>query len=203
MPSITPRTWTTPSGKPRRGYQVYYRDAGGLRRRKQFARKKDAEIWIADDLPALLQPASEASTTIEAAADIWLRACRLGRDGGEPIRPATEAQYRWALKDYILPELGPLTLGRDHRAARRRLPRSPSGAADLPGLGAQNPGCLERALKRSQDPRPDRARMLVDDQDPEIAGRDRGSAGDHTVAGPGRPLTGPGARLGGRGRGAG
>lgn len=109
MPQISKREWKNSDGSISISWCVRYRDPSGVRRSKQFNRKKDAERWIMDDLPALrsgLQLPSSESITIKQASEIWLDAVRRGRNGRDSAERSTICQYERHIRLHILPFLG-------------------------------------------------------------------------------------------------
>ena len=91
MTSIRKRSWTAPDGSEKSGWQVDYVDSAGQRRRKQFARKKEAESWITTAAYQVQQgthtPDSQ-SITIATAADLWIK-----RGEREKLEASTLAAY--------------------------------------------------------------------------------------------------------------
>jgi integrase len=92
-----------PSGEIR--WQVDYRDQGGKRRHKQFATKAEATAYQTKVRGELV--ADSASSTVEAAGDLWLQ-----RAETEGLEASTIRQYRQHLKHHILPLIGTTKLSR-------------------------------------------------------------------------------------------
>ncbi len=90
-----------------------YRDAAGKRRAKQFDKKADA-VLFADTIKAEVRAgthvAERDTVSVAKAADTWLEACRLGRDGREPVEASTLRQYRTHVRVHIVPRIGGLKL---------------------------------------------------------------------------------------------
>lgn len=110
MAKVSKRPWKTRSGQERSSWQAKYTDAAGNRRSRQFARKKDADAWLAKALMEVQQgvhtPDSTSITVAEAAAQ-WLDAVRaLDRE------PTTIASYEQHVRLHILPVCGGIKLAR-------------------------------------------------------------------------------------------
>ena len=104
MTSTRRRTWTAPNGDERTAWLVDYRDQGGRRRSKQFARKKDADAWrvgAEHEVATGVHTAGSESITVAAAADLWIE--RAERDGRER---STVKSYREIARLHIAPLLG-------------------------------------------------------------------------------------------------
>ncbi|MFQ3895307.1 tyrosine-type recombinase/integrase [Sphingobium sp. R-7] len=104
MTSIRKRSWTAPDGTPKTGWQVDYVDQAGKRRRKQFARKKDADSWITTAAYQVQQgthTADSQSITIAKAADLWLK-----RGEREKLETSTLAAYGQHVRLHIVPLCG-------------------------------------------------------------------------------------------------
>ena len=108
MSSIRKRQWTTPAGDKRAAWVIDYRDAAGIRRSKQFARKKDAEAWSVNALAEVQRgvhtPDSVSITVAKAAAD-WLDGVR-----ASDREPTTIASYEQHIRLHIVPRCGALKL---------------------------------------------------------------------------------------------
>ena len=115
MASITKRTWTNDDGSNSAAFVVSYKDQHGKRHRKQFSKKKDADAWLvkarAEVAQGIHTPDSTA-LTISEAAELWLRACSLGRDGREPVEPHTWRVYGSHVRLHIDPLIGDQRVGR-------------------------------------------------------------------------------------------
>jgi integrase len=104
MAKIRKRVWTTPSGEARSAWQVDYRDGAGVRRSKQFERKREADAWLTNaawEVSKGLHVADSQSVTVKEAADLWVKTAEVnGRERG------TIEQYA-ALRDlHIVPLIG-------------------------------------------------------------------------------------------------
>lgn len=104
MTSIRKRNWTAPDGAEKTSWQVDYVDQAGKRRRKQFARKKDAEAWLTAAAYHVTQgthtPDSQ-TITIEKAAELWI-----ARGKREKLEAATIAAYDQHVRLHIVPMCG-------------------------------------------------------------------------------------------------
>lgn len=110
MASIRKRVWTAPNGEEKTAWLVDYRDGAGKRRFKQFARKKDADVWntaAAWQVQQGIHTADSQSVTVAAAADIWLKAAEANqRERG------TIDQYKQLRDLHIVPLIGAEKLSR-------------------------------------------------------------------------------------------
>ena len=116
MPRPTKRTWKNSDGRVRTSWRVQYKDASGNRRSKDFQRKtgpdgadefcRKVERELADGVHVH----DRDSVTVEEAADIWLEAVRLGRNGREPAEQSTLDAYERHARLHINPYLGGLRL---------------------------------------------------------------------------------------------
>lgn len=98
----TTRKRTLPSGKI--VWQADYRDGSGARRSKQFALKKDAEVFLTKAQHEVGQGthvADSASVTINEAAKLWI-----DRATNEGLERTTLDQYRQHAEIHIKPVLG-------------------------------------------------------------------------------------------------
>ncbi len=109
MMAICKRSWTTKAGVNRSAWEVSYSDQGGKRRRKQFAKKKEADSWLVkvrSELASGMHTAESQSVTIRVAARIWLDACERGRDGRDPVERHTLRSYESHVRLHINPVIG-------------------------------------------------------------------------------------------------
>jgi hypothetical protein len=76
--SIRKREWKSPDGEAKEAWVVNYTDAGGKRRLRTFARKRDADAYntkTAAELRDGTHVADRASITVAEAGKLWLAAC--------------------------------------------------------------------------------------------------------------------------------
>lgn len=102
--SIRKRTWTSSKGEAKAAWLVDYKDNAGVRRARQFARKKDAEAWLTQAAWQVAQgthTADSQSITVAKAGDLWL--ARAHREG---LEPTTIAAYEQHLRLHIRPRIG-------------------------------------------------------------------------------------------------
>ena len=101
--SVRKRTWTS-KGIEQSGWQADYLDGQGVRRRKMFERKKDAEAFLIGakgEVREGTHVAQSASATVAAAGKLWIAAReRAGRER------TTIDQYRQHLDLHIVPLIG-------------------------------------------------------------------------------------------------
>jgi integrase len=108
--AIRKRTWTAPDGTAKQAWLVDYRDQAGNRRAKQFARKKDAELWLTQaawEVSKGVHTADSQSVTVAAAADIWIKAAEQNHR-----ERSTVEQYRQLSRLHIKPLIGAERLSR-------------------------------------------------------------------------------------------
>jgi integrase len=102
--AVRKRQWRTPNGAIREAWIAEYADGNGVRRARQFARKKDADAFYSQANVAVQQGihtvASTSPTVASAAAD-WLRYIE-----GEGREQATLAHYQQHVTYHINPRLG-------------------------------------------------------------------------------------------------
>ena len=96
------RKRSLPSGEIR--WQADYVDSKGIRRSKQFPKRKDADDYLVNvrsDLQRGMHVAPGASITVEQAGEYWIE--RAERD---KLVTSTIKQYTQHLRAHIAPELG-------------------------------------------------------------------------------------------------
>ena len=106
--SVRKRTWTTAEGVEKTAWVVDYRDQGGKRRLKTFARKKDADAFKATAVVEVRQGVHTpelASITVAAAAADWLKSA-----AERGLERATCDTYRQHVEQHLLPFIGRLKL---------------------------------------------------------------------------------------------
>lgn len=108
MASIRKRNWKTRQGEQKTAWVVDYRDQHGKRALKTFARKKDADEWLAEaqyEVKRGIHTRASGSLTVVEAGANWLD--RAERDG---LERSTVRQYRQHLDLHISPKLGSVKL---------------------------------------------------------------------------------------------
>jgi integrase len=114
MARVYERTWTA-GGKEKRAWAADYFDQGGVRRQKQFKRKKDAEAFLVGarhEVAEGTHTAPSASITIAAAGENWIDQAKI--DG---LERSSVSQYRQHLDLHIKPFIGTVKLSDLSRAA--------------------------------------------------------------------------------------
>lgn len=109
LPKIRKRTWLTSSGKKRTAWRAQFTIDGKRRSLSGDTRGEVEEQIIRlfeteeakDDLDTL---------TVKGACDIWLEACRLGRNGRDPVERSTLVQYERHVLHHIVPHYGGLKI---------------------------------------------------------------------------------------------
>lgn len=108
MASIRKRSWVNSRGEQRTSWVVDYRDAGGVRRSKQFDLKKDADAWKTGatfDVSRGVHTAASQSITVADASRHWM-----ARHDREGLEATTIAGYEQHVRLHILPLCGNLKL---------------------------------------------------------------------------------------------
>jgi integrase len=104
--TIEKRRWTAPSGETKEAWRARFIDQNGIRRSKQFAKKKDADNWLVSTRNQVREGTytpESSSKTIKEAADAWIE--RAKAEGLE--RSTIEAYERE--RDHALALLDPDT----------------------------------------------------------------------------------------------
>ncbi|WP_424361417.1 tyrosine-type recombinase/integrase [Methylocystis parvus] len=144
--SVRKRRWKTKEGEEREGWLADYRDQGGKRHQKLFARKKDADAFLAQakvEVRAGVHTSESQSPTVAQAAALWLS----DREANG-LERATLAQYRQHVDLHINPVIGCVKLSKlttpmvvDFREVLR------SGDATLGPLGhPRSPALIRKIL---------------------------------------------------------
>lgn len=108
--AIRKRAWTALNGSQKQAWLVDYRDLGGKRRSRQFARKKEADAFAltaASEVRDGTHTHDRDSIDVAAAADLWV--ARAEREGRER---STVKSYREVARLHIVPFLGGTRLSR-------------------------------------------------------------------------------------------
>jgi integrase len=106
--AVRQRIWKTKAGETREAWIVDYADADGERHIKTFARKKDADTYLAQvrvDVRAGVHVAPSKSVTIAEAGASWIKACEAAE-----LERSTLKNYGEALRLHIVPLLGRVKL---------------------------------------------------------------------------------------------
>lgn len=113
--SVRKRLWPDPKTGPNERWVVDYRDGHGTRRLKTFAKKKDADQFAATakvEVRSGTHVADSMSITVKEAADDWVKAVTVGRNGRSPAEASTLRQYRQHVDLHIVPEMGDIKLSK-------------------------------------------------------------------------------------------
>ena len=108
--SVRKRTWKTAAGEERQAWLCDYTGQSGKRHVKTFARKKDADAFIAKakvEVREGVHTADSDSVTISDAADLWLTT-----GAARGLERATLAAYEQHARLHIIPSLGRMKLSR-------------------------------------------------------------------------------------------
>ena len=108
--SVRKRTWKTAAGEERQAWLCDYTGQSGKRHVKTFARKKDADAFIAKakvEVSEGVHTADSDSVTIRDAADLWLTT-----GAARGLERATLAAYEQHARLHIIPLLGRVKLSR-------------------------------------------------------------------------------------------
>jgi integrase len=98
----TVRKPTLPSGLVR--WRASYTDGGGIRRKKQFARKSDAEAWLVEtchDVARGVHTPGSISPKVKEAGALWIKRCR-----EKQLEAMTIKGYEEHLELHIYPLIG-------------------------------------------------------------------------------------------------
>jgi hypothetical protein len=108
MSAVHKRRWTTSAGEARESWVVDYTDGKGVRRRKTFARKKDADAFAATatvEIREGVHVADSASVTVKAAGKLWITSAK-----ASGLERSTTAQYDQHVRLHIEPLIGSMKL---------------------------------------------------------------------------------------------
>ncbi len=108
--SVRKRIWKTAAGEERHAWLCDYTGQSGKRHVKTFARKKDADAFIAKakvEVREGVHTADSDSVTIRDAADLWLTT-----GAARGLERATLATYEQHARLHIIPSLGRMKLSR-------------------------------------------------------------------------------------------
>lgn len=108
--SVRRRTWTTPRGEAKSGWQADYVDAKGKRRRKMFDRKKDADAFLLTARTEVrdgVHVVDAETATIAEAGKLWLKS---GDAAG--LERGTIDQRERHLRLHIEPFIGDMRLNK-------------------------------------------------------------------------------------------
>ncbi|MCW5695318.1 MAG: site-specific integrase [Bauldia sp.] len=104
--SVRKREWKAGSGETKTAWVVDYRDGGGVRRLRTFARKKDADAFAASTSVEVrdgTHVADRATVTVEEAGREWIKT---GENSDPPLELSTLDQRRQHLDLHIAPLIG-------------------------------------------------------------------------------------------------
>jgi len=107
--SVRKRAWTT-NGVNQSGWQADYVDAGGKRRRKMFARKKDADAFLLtakSEVRDGVHLVDSETATVAEAGKLWLKS-----GAAEGLERSTLGQYEQHLRLHIVPFIGDIKLNK-------------------------------------------------------------------------------------------
>jgi len=112
MASVTKRKWSNPDGSDRIGWIVNYVDPGGARRRKQFKTRKSANAYLTKVHAEIAggTHVGGTSVTLARAAELWLEACKRGRNGRVGVEAHTLRAYENHVNNHIVPYFGGVRL---------------------------------------------------------------------------------------------
>jgi integrase len=108
--SVRKRTWKTAAGEERQAWLCDYTGQSGKRHVKTFARKKDADAFIAKakvEVREGVHTADSDSVTVAEAANLWLTT-----GAARGLERATLAAYEQHARLHIVPSLGRVKLSR-------------------------------------------------------------------------------------------
>ncbi len=102
MASVRKREWTSPKGEAKSAWVVDYFDQAGKRRLKTFARKKEADAYVATavvEVRSGVHTPDSQSITVADATKLWLASCGA-------LERTTVDSYRNHVELHINPYLG-------------------------------------------------------------------------------------------------
>ena len=102
MASVRKREWTSPKGEAKSAWVVDYFDQAGKRRLKTFARKKEADAYVATavvEVRSGVHTPDSQSITVADATKLWLASC-------SALERTTVDSYRNHVELHINPYLG-------------------------------------------------------------------------------------------------
>ncbi len=102
MASVRKREWTSPKGEAKSAWVVDYLDQAGKRRLETFARKKQADAYVATAVVEVrtgVHTADSQSITVAQAAELWIGSCAA-------MERTTVDSYRSHVELHIKPYLG-------------------------------------------------------------------------------------------------
>jgi integrase len=108
--SVRKRIWKTAAGEERQAWLCDYTGQSGKRHVKTFARKKDADAFIAKakvEVREGVHTADSDSVTVAEAASLWLTT-----GAARGLERATLAAYEQHARLHIIPSLGRMKLSR-------------------------------------------------------------------------------------------
>jgi integrase len=108
--SVRKRTWKTAAGEERQAWICDYTGQSGKRHVKTFARKKDADAFIAKakvEVREGVHTADSDSVTVAEAANLWLTT-----GAARGLERSTLAAYEQHARLHIIPSLGRLKSSR-------------------------------------------------------------------------------------------
>lgn len=118
MASLQKRNWTTKEGEEKIAWRVVYTDQSGRVRTKQFKKHGDAKAFR-NTVTAAVQAGTHVhdrdSLTVREAAEAWLKACELGRDGRKPVEKHTLRVYKGHVDNHIVPRIGGLLVSKTRK----------------------------------------------------------------------------------------
>ena len=116
--SVRRRTWTNGDGTQGEAWIVAYTDAGGTRRQKSFAKKRDADSYHSEvkvDVRRGIHTADSVSATVAEAGRLWIETSTAAG-----LERATLEQYQSHLTHHIVPLIGATKLSQLTVPAVRR-----------------------------------------------------------------------------------
>lgn len=111
MASISKRSWTHQSGEIRAAYQVRYTKLNGKIARKQFPKRKDAELFRRKVEPtepkqAHLRECYTSAKTVEEGFREYLEALKQGAVGRAAVEQSTLQTYEAKIRAHLVPLFG-------------------------------------------------------------------------------------------------
>jgi integrase len=105
MSQIYKRRWTTTTGKTREAYRIDFQ-VNGKWKQRQFKSKSAASLFVKSLTTYVEEEERPRDPTVAEVGELWIEACRIGRDGELPLEPDTVKGYEAFLRNHINPAFG-------------------------------------------------------------------------------------------------
>jgi integrase len=147
--SVRKRTWTTAKGEQKECWIVDYVDQHGERRGKNFAKKKEADVYHATvgvEVRHGMHTPDSQSVTVEKAGELWVTTAETNN-----LERATTAEYSRHLRLHIIPHLGRTRLSQLSAPAIRQFEDTLKLAGMSPAMVKKVRGSLSMLIADAQE----------------------------------------------------